>query len=64
MLLEQGHFYPTLILPCMAWTYQDVFPDKYFPHASRISLPLNRHHEMDPLALLAQLPLPIYCTTA
>jgi len=55
MLLEQGHFYPTLILPRMAWSYHDVFPDKYFPRASRIVLPLNRHHEMDPLALLARL---------
>jgi len=55
MLLEQGHFYPTLILPRMAWSYHDVFPEKYFPRASRIVLPLNRHHEMDPLALLARL---------
>ena len=55
MLLGQGHFYPTLILPRMAWTYQDVFPDKYFPDASRICLPLNSRHEMDPLALLARI---------
>ncbi len=54
-LVEQGHFYPTLILPAMAWSYRDVFPDKYFPEANTIRVRLNDHHELDPMALLGRL---------
>ena len=54
-LVEQGHFYPTLILPAMAWSYRDVFPDKYYPEANTVRVRPNSHHEMDPLALLNHL---------
>ena len=54
-LVQQGHFYPSLILPELSWSYGDVFPDKYYPAAGVIRVPLNRHHEMDPLALLTRL---------
>jgi len=54
-LVEQGRFYPALILPQLSWSYGDVFPDKDFPAASVIRVPLNEHHEMDPLELLARL---------
>ena len=54
-VIDQGHFYPTLILPSMSWTYHDVFPEKDFPASGTIRIPLNDHHEMDPLALLTRL---------
>jgi Aminotransferase class I and II len=54
-LVEQGRFYPALVLPQLAWSYGDVFPDKDFPAASVIRIPLNERHEMDPLELLARL---------
>ena len=54
-LIEQDHFYPTLILPQMSWTYADVFPEKEFPAGCTIRIPLNKRHEMDPLALLGEL---------
>ena len=53
--VQQGHFYPSLILPQLAWSYGDVFPDKYFPAGCVIRVPLNGRHEMDPLALLTRL---------
>ncbi len=54
-VIERGAFYPTLLLPQMSWSYQDVFPEKYFPAASTIRVPLNGDKEMDPLALLTRL---------
>ncbi|HEY6909387.1 MAG TPA: aminotransferase class I/II-fold pyridoxal phosphate-dependent enzyme [Myxococcales bacterium] len=48
---ERGAFYPVLVLPEMSWTYQDVFPEKDYPAASTIRVPLNDRHEMDPDAL-------------
>ncbi|MBW2734618.1 MAG: aminotransferase class I/II-fold pyridoxal phosphate-dependent enzyme [Deltaproteobacteria bacterium] len=54
-VIDQGHFYPTLILPAMSWTYHDVFPEKDFPATGTIHIPLNDHKEMDPLALLSRL---------
>ncbi len=54
-LVERGHFYPTLILPELSWTYGDVFPDKDFPEACVIRVPLNDRHELDPLSLMARL---------
>ena len=54
-VIEQGHFYPTLILAELSWTYHDVFPEKDFPPYSVIRIPLNARHEMDPVALLSRL---------
>ena len=54
-LVEQGRFYPALVLPQLSWSYGDVFPDKDFPGQSVIRVPLNERHEMDPLELLARL---------
>jgi hypothetical protein len=54
-LIERGHFYPSLILPQMAWSYGDVFPEKHYPQATTIRVPQNEQQEMDPLALLARL---------
>lgn len=54
-LVERGHFYPSLILPQMAWSYGDVFPEKHYPTATTIRVPQSAEQEMDPLALLAHL---------
>jgi hypothetical protein len=54
-IIEQGHFYPTLILPEMSWTYGDVFPERDYPDSGTIRVPLNDKHEMDPDALLLRL---------
>jgi len=54
-VIQRGGFYPTLILPQMAWSYQDVFPEKYYPRASMMRVPLNDRHELDPMALLTRL---------
>ncbi|MBK8481035.1 MAG: aminotransferase class I/II-fold pyridoxal phosphate-dependent enzyme [Proteobacteria bacterium] len=54
-VVEQGYFYPTLVLPAMAWSYGDVFPAKDYPPASTIRVPLNQHHELDADALLTRL---------
>jgi hypothetical protein len=54
-LVEQGHFYPTLILPKLSWSYHDVFPEKSYPLNCVMRVPLNERHEMDPLALLERL---------
>ena len=53
--IDQGSFYPTLILPELSWTYGDVFPEKHYPSRWTMRIGLNRHHEMDPLALLQRL---------
>jgi hypothetical protein len=53
--IEQGAFYPTLILPELSWTYGDVFPEKYYPSKWTVRLPLNDRYEMDPMALLGYL---------
>jgi hypothetical protein len=50
--IDQASFFPTLILPELSWTYGDVFPEKHFPIRWTKRIPLNRRHEMDPLALL------------
>ena len=54
-LVEQGNFHPTLILPELAWSYGDVFPDKHFPPGCIIRVPHNAQHELDPLALMTRL---------
>ncbi len=54
-LVDRGHFYPTLILPELSWSYGDVFPEKYFPAACVIRVPMGERHEMDPLKLLFRL---------
>jgi hypothetical protein len=54
-LVEQGYFYPTLVLPEMAWSYGDVFPAKDYPSASTIRVPLNAQYELDADALLTRL---------
>lgn len=54
-LVEQRRFYPSLILPAMAWSYADVFPEKDFPAQSIVRVPLNDRHEMDAEALLTHL---------
>ncbi len=53
--IEQGGFYPTLMLPELSWTYGDVFPEKYYPRRWTVRVALNDKHEMDPLALLEHL---------
>ena len=53
--VQQGHFYPSLVLPELSWSYGDVFPERYFPSAGELRVPLNGHNEMDPLALLTRL---------
>lgn len=53
--IAQGAFYPTLIVPELAWSYHDVFPDKHFPARWTIRVPLNDRHEMEPLELLRRL---------
>lgn len=54
-VVEQGYFYPLLVLPEMAWSYGDVFPGKDYPPASTIRVPLNAQHELDADALLTRL---------
>lgn len=54
-VIERGAFYPTLVLPEMSWTYGDVFPEKDYPAASVVRIPLNERHEMDPGALLERI---------
>ncbi|MCC6525967.1 MAG: aminotransferase class I/II-fold pyridoxal phosphate-dependent enzyme [Polyangiaceae bacterium] len=54
-LIGRGAFYPTLVLSEMSWSYPDVFPEKDFPAASTLRVPLNDAHEMDPMALCARL---------
>jgi hypothetical protein len=54
-VVEQGNFYPTLILPEMSWSYHDTFPEKYFPSYATMRVPLNERYEMDPLCLLERL---------
>ncbi len=54
-VVERESFYPTLILPQMSWSYGDVFPEKDFPRAATIRVPLNARYEMDPDALLERL---------
>lgn len=54
-VVEQGHFYPTLILPEMSWSYHDTFPDKYFPSYTTMRIPLNDRYEFDPLRLFERL---------
>lgn len=53
--IDQGSFYPTLILPELSWTYGDVFPEKHFPARWTMQIRLNPRQEMDPLALLQRL---------
>ena len=53
--IAQGSFYPTLILPTLSWSYGDVFPEKHYPSRWALRIELNRHHEMDPMALLGRL---------
>jgi aspartate/methionine/tyrosine aminotransferase len=53
--VQRGAFYPTLVLPEMSWTYQDVFPEKDYPRAATLRVPLNDRHELDPDALLERL---------
>lgn len=53
--IEQGGFQPTLLLPELSWTYEDVFPEKYYPRRWTVRVPLNQRFELDPLALLAHL---------
>jgi hypothetical protein len=53
--IDRGAFYPALVLPEMSWSYPDVFPDKDFPRASTLRIPLNARYEMDPSALLERL---------
>lgn len=54
-LIEQERFYPMLILPEMAWTYHDVFPEKHYPRLSTMQIPLNERFEMDSVALRQRL---------
>ena len=54
-LAQRQSFAPILVLPEMSWTYEDVFPEKDFPRASTIRVPLNDRHELDPGALLARI---------
>jgi hypothetical protein len=54
-VVERESFYPTLVLPEMSWSYGDVFPEKDFPRAATIRVPLNARYEMDPDALLERL---------
>jgi len=54
-VIERGTFYPTLILPEMAWTYHDVFPEKDFPRVCTMRIAQNERYELDPEALLAHL---------
>ena len=54
-LVQQGYFYPTLLLPELSWTYNDVFPEKDFPSYCTIRVALNEQCEIDPLALLQRL---------
>ncbi|MCB9554801.1 MAG: aminotransferase class I/II-fold pyridoxal phosphate-dependent enzyme [Deltaproteobacteria bacterium] len=54
-LIEQGYFYPTLLLPELSWTYNDVFPERDFPTYCTIRIALNEQFEIDPLALLQRL---------
>ncbi|MBN1960061.1 MAG: aminotransferase class I/II-fold pyridoxal phosphate-dependent enzyme [Deltaproteobacteria bacterium] len=54
-VIERGSFYPILIMPAMSWSYDDVFPEKYFPASDIIRVPLNRYYELDPVALLSKI---------
>jgi hypothetical protein len=54
-LIERGAFYPILILSEMSWSYGDCFPDKDYPIAAVIRVPLNDRFEIDPWALLKRL---------
>ncbi|MGC4115497.1 MAG: aminotransferase class I/II-fold pyridoxal phosphate-dependent enzyme [Myxococcales bacterium] len=51
--VERSGFAPTLVLPEMSWSYQDVFPERDYPRAATVRIPLNERHELDPDALLA-----------
>lgn len=53
--VERSALYPSLVLPEMSWTYQDVFPEKDYPYASTVRVPLNARYEMDPGALLERI---------
>lgn len=54
-LIERGAFYPILVIAEMSWSYGDVFPDKDYPAAGVVRVPLNERFEMDPWALLKRL---------
>ena len=54
-LVEQEHFYPSLILPVMSWSYGDVFSEKYYPSANTIRVPHDNRQELDPSKLLERL---------
>ncbi len=54
-MARRGTFYPTLVLPELSWTYQDVFPEKDFPASAVLRVPLDAAHEMDAEALLASI---------